>query len=122
MRYGVEIEDSLLEDIKQFCKLNNLKLNIYLSSVIRERFWLDKYGDMNILVNGADKSEEKPKEIKQNKKNVKKEKDVIKNDVEIKEKDDVKEIKNEIVKEVNKDNNEKREITTIRKRRILKTK
>ena len=68
MRYGVEIDDSLLSEIKAFCKLNSLKLNKYLSGIIAERFYVDKYGDLNEKFAEKDSPIAKHKNVKNTKK------------------------------------------------------
>lgn len=47
MRLTIEIEDKLAENIKAFCKMNNMTYSAYLSGIIEERFNLDRFGDLN---------------------------------------------------------------------------
>lgn len=47
MRITIEVEDKLGENIKRFCKLNNLTYTEYLSRIIEEKFNIDRFGDLN---------------------------------------------------------------------------
>ena len=47
MKITIDIDDRLCEDIKAFCKLNNMTYTKYLSQIITERFNIDRFGDLN---------------------------------------------------------------------------
>lgn len=70
MIYEIEIQDKLFNDIKLFCKLNNMNIDKYLISKIQEQFFIDKYGDLNVLKNSN--VNEKDKKIDSIKKEEKK--------------------------------------------------
>lgn len=56
MRITLELDDKLGEDIKSFCKLNNMKYTKYLTEIIESRFNIDRFGDLNEKI--------KPKKVK----------------------------------------------------------
>ena len=58
MRITIELNDKLGEDIKKFCKLNNMTYTEYLSKMIEKQFNLDRFGDLNLKF--KKKSEQKP--------------------------------------------------------------
>lgn len=47
MRITIEVDDKLGENIKRFCKLNNMTYTEYLSKIIEEKFNVDRFGDLN---------------------------------------------------------------------------
>lgn len=47
MRITIELDDKLCENIKKFCKLNNMTYTEYLSKIIEEKFNVDRFGDLN---------------------------------------------------------------------------
>ena len=50
MRLTINIEDRLGEDIKSFCKANNVTMTDYLSKIIEKQFSIDRFGDMNEMI------------------------------------------------------------------------
>ena len=47
MRITIEVDDKLGENIKRFCKLNDMTYTEYLSKIIEEKFNVDRFGDLN---------------------------------------------------------------------------
>ena len=47
MRITIEVDDKFGENIKRFCKLNNMTYTEYLSKIIEEKFNVDRFGDLN---------------------------------------------------------------------------
>ena len=41
----VQIEDELYNDIKEYCKLNKLKIGSYINKILKKSFLVEKYGD-----------------------------------------------------------------------------
>lgn len=54
----MEIDKKLLEDIKNYCELNNLKPNKFVNDLLRKAFMVEKYGEAPPFV-------KKPKPIQQ---------------------------------------------------------
>ena len=51
MRITIEVDDKLGDNIKRFCKLNNMTYTEYLSKIIEEKFNIDRFGDLNEKIN-----------------------------------------------------------------------
>ena len=51
MRITIEVDDKLVDNIKRFCKLNNMTYTEYLSKIIEEKFNIDRFGDLNEKIN-----------------------------------------------------------------------
>lgn len=47
MKWTITIDKRIVEDIKKFCELNNIKTNDYVCEIIERQFNLDRYGDLN---------------------------------------------------------------------------
>lgn len=41
----VQIEDELYNDIKEYCKLNKLKIGSFINEILKKSFLVEKYGD-----------------------------------------------------------------------------
>lgn len=41
----VQIEDELYNDIKEYCKLNKLKISSFINEILKKSFLVEKYGD-----------------------------------------------------------------------------
>lgn len=41
----MEIEKKLYDDIKSYCKLNNLKVNSFINNLLKKAFNVEKYGE-----------------------------------------------------------------------------
>lgn len=41
----MEIDKKLYGDIKEYCKLNNLKVNAFINNLLRRAFNIEKYGE-----------------------------------------------------------------------------
>lgn len=41
----MEIDKKLYGDIKEYCKLNNLKVNTFINNLLRRAFNIEKYGE-----------------------------------------------------------------------------
>lgn len=41
----MEIEKKLHDEIKQYCKLNNLKISEFINSLLKKAFMIEKYGE-----------------------------------------------------------------------------
>lgn len=41
----VQIEDKLYNDIKEYCKLNKLKIGSFINEILKKNFLIEKYGD-----------------------------------------------------------------------------
>lgn len=50
MKITIVLNDRLGEDIKKFCKLNNMTYTSYLSEMIEKQFNLDRFGDLNLKI------------------------------------------------------------------------
>ena len=44
--HNISIDDDLYSDIKQYCKLNNIKISIFCNDLIKKYFNNLKYGDI----------------------------------------------------------------------------
>ena len=42
---AVQIEDKLYNDIKEYCKLNKLKIGSFINEILKKSFLVEKYGD-----------------------------------------------------------------------------
>lgn len=51
MEKTIEINDRLFNQISEYCDTNYLFIDEYLRKLIEEGFYIDKYGDLNILRN-----------------------------------------------------------------------
>lgn len=47
----MEIDKKLYEDIKAYCKLNNLKISDFVNAILRKAFNIEKYGDVPPIFN-----------------------------------------------------------------------
>lgn len=47
----MEIEKKLYDDIKSYCKLNNLKVNTFINNLLRKAFNVEKYGESPFVLN-----------------------------------------------------------------------
>lgn len=45
MSHSVEIKDEIYDEIKEFCKINNLKINKFINEIVQKQFMIEKYGD-----------------------------------------------------------------------------
>ena len=43
-KHSILISDSLYQDIKEYCQLNNIKTNEFINNMLREGFMIEKYG------------------------------------------------------------------------------
>jgi hypothetical protein len=43
---SVNVDDKLYEDIKQYCKLNGLKIGNFINEILEKSFLVEKYGSM----------------------------------------------------------------------------
>lgn len=102
MVINIEISDRDYRDIELYCNANGLDLNDYISNIIMETHYCNKYGDLNTMMEKvAEESTASPK-----KKAVR----TNKTDANIKEENDVKE-----QLEVNKKQITEKEVTPIEK-------
>ena len=69
------IDNKLYEEIKEYCKLNHLKIGSYISSILRKAFNEDKFGKTPFDNN-------KIEEIKEEKESIRLEEDEIKKEKE----------------------------------------
>lgn len=46
MSHKIEISDKTFEDLREFCKLNDLKIGQYADKLIREGLMIEMYGDV----------------------------------------------------------------------------
>ena len=42
----VKIKDTLYQEIKDYCNVNNLKINDFVNDLIQKQFMIEKYGDV----------------------------------------------------------------------------
>ena len=63
MTISIELDDRQYRDIELYCKMNNIKINDYLTDIIIEKHMLNKYGDLNDIM---------PVAIEENKTKIKK--------------------------------------------------
>lgn len=52
-KHYITIEDDLYEDIVNYCKLNNLKINSYCCNLLRKEHNMSKYGDIPFGIIGG---------------------------------------------------------------------
>ena len=52
-KHYITIEDDLYEDIANYCKLNNLKINSYCCDLLRKEHNISKYGDIPFGIIGG---------------------------------------------------------------------
>ena len=50
MTISIELDDRQYRDIELYCKMNNIKINDYLTDIIIEKHMLNKYGDLNEIM------------------------------------------------------------------------
>ena len=50
MTISIELDDRQYRDIELYCKMNNIKINDYLTDIIIEKHLLNKYGDLNEIM------------------------------------------------------------------------
>ena len=50
MTIRIELDDRQYRDIELYCKMNNIKINDYLTDIIIEKHMLNKYGDLNEIM------------------------------------------------------------------------
>ena len=50
MTISIELDDRQYKDIELYCKMNNIKINDYLTDIIIEKHMLNKYGDLNEIM------------------------------------------------------------------------
>ena len=50
MIISIELDDRQYRDIELYCKMNNIKINDYLTDIITEKHMLNKYGDLNEIM------------------------------------------------------------------------
>ena len=50
MTISIELDDRQYRDIELYCKMNNIKINDYLTDIITEKHMLNKYGDLNEIM------------------------------------------------------------------------
>ena len=50
MIISIELDDRQYRDIELYCKMNNIKINDYLTDIIIEKHMLNKYGDLNEIM------------------------------------------------------------------------
>ena len=69
----MEIDKKLYQEIKDYCKLNNLKVGEFINSLLRKAFNIEKYGEMPLfmekkkepLIKVVDEESEKIDEIEE---------------------------------------------------------
>ena len=66
MKFTINIDDRTAESLKEFCKTNNIKVNDYLSKIVVDKFMIDKFGDMNMMISPKVPTALKPLEYKDN--------------------------------------------------------
>ena len=50
MTISIELDNRQYRDIELYCKMNNIKINDYLTDIITEKHMLNKYGDLNEIM------------------------------------------------------------------------
>jgi len=65
-KFTISIDDRTAESLKEFCKTNNIKVNDYLSKIVVDKFMIDKFGDMNMMLSPKVPTALKPLEYKDN--------------------------------------------------------
>lgn len=55
MKLTLKTDKRLIEDIRLFCKMNEMNFDEYVTSIIRKQFNLDRYGDLNEKLNIEEK-------------------------------------------------------------------
>lgn len=43
-KHMIQVKNTLYNDIKEYCDLNNLKVNIFINELIEKSFLIEKYG------------------------------------------------------------------------------
>lgn len=49
MIYKMNIDKKLYSEIKDYCRLNNLKISDYINNLLRKAFIIEKYGEKPII-------------------------------------------------------------------------
>lgn len=44
-KHSVSIDEQLYQEIKDYCELNDLKINHFVEEILRKQFLIEKYGD-----------------------------------------------------------------------------
>lgn len=71
-KHMIEIKSDLYDDLKEYCELNKLKINVFINNLIKSAFMVEKYGYSplenmkNEILKGTEKGEEEIKEIVSN--------------------------------------------------------
>ena len=50
MTISIELDNRQYRDIELYCKMNNIKINDYLTDIISEKHMINKYGDLNDIM------------------------------------------------------------------------
>lgn len=61
---ALDIDKKLYNEIKEYCKINNLRIGIFINEILRKGFYIEKYGlspFSNSSGNGVDVQTEVPK-------------------------------------------------------------
>ena len=53
----IKIEDRLINNLRDYCKCNHIKLNDYIVECIEKNLYTDKYGDLNAILNNKNNSD-----------------------------------------------------------------
>jgi hypothetical protein len=49
----LEIDKKLYNDIKEYCKLNGLKVGVFINNLLRKAFNIEKYGNTPFSINNG---------------------------------------------------------------------
>ena len=121
MTISIELDDRQYRDIELYCKMNNIKINDYLTDIIIEKHMLNKYGDLNEIMSVTieeDKTKIKKRGITKKNEETKSEIEAV---IEEKKEDTTEEKENKMVEMT-----ENREVETVikptvKRKRTLKT-
>lgn len=88
MNISITLNDRLYKDILLKSSDIGVEVNTYISRLIEERFYIEKYGDLNEISNQSNKTDKESIDIQKNiKKSSRKAKkdEIVENNVEVKE-------------------------------------
>ena len=60
-KHSISISDRLYSDIKEYCQLNDLKINVFVEELIRKSFNVEKFGETPFSKKEETEQEPEPK-------------------------------------------------------------
>ena len=62
----VNIDNELYNEIKDYCRINNLKIGAYINQLLKKAFMIDKYGETPFKKENKNEKKEKTEDKKEN--------------------------------------------------------